>query len=156
MRLARSFGTSLEIVSQSTASYPDAVSVSQRASASADATPTSARRRPIATRWLPQVGRVGTGRTHSPPSELATALVGGELIDELVEIALEHAIERVDRQPDAVVGDPVLLVVVGADLLERPPLFTCSLRADECASSWRSCWSCNSRARRIAIARSRF
>src|SRR3954465_9936840 len=42
-----------------------------------------------------------------------------EGVDELVEVALEDMVEAVEGQPEAVVGDPVLLEVVGADLL-RP------------------------------------
>src|SRR5205814_8540263 len=36
---------------------------------------------------------------------------------ELVELAGEHGVEAVRRQLDPVVGDPVLGIVVGADLL---------------------------------------
>ena len=43
--------------------------------------------------------------------------MGAERADELVEIALDDAIELVEREPDAVIGDAVLRVVVGADLL---------------------------------------
>ena len=38
----------------------------------------------------------------------------------LVELAGQHLVELVEREPDAVVGDPVLLEVVGADLLGAP------------------------------------
>src|SRR5436190_22164770 len=51
------------------------------------------------------------------PRELARPLIGGKRLDDLVEIAVEHAVERVHRETDAVVGDAVVLVVVGADLL---------------------------------------
>jgi hypothetical protein len=45
-------------------------------------------------------------------------LVGGDqVIDELVEVAVEHAGEIVARQADAMVGDAILRKVVGADLL---------------------------------------
>src|SRR5690606_21062203 len=44
-------------------------------------------------------------------------LVGGESPDELVELALENLVETPDGETDAVIGDPVLLVVVGPDLL---------------------------------------
>src|SRR4051812_18517987 len=50
--------------------------------------------------------------------ELAGPLVLGERVDQLVELAVaEHPVELVQRQADAVVGDAVLLEVVGADLL---------------------------------------
>src|SRR4051812_24291964 len=39
--------------------------------------------------------------------------------DELVEIALDDLVELVKREPDPVIGDPVLRVVVRPDLL-RP------------------------------------
>src|SRR3954449_3581496 len=49
--------------------------------------------------------------------ELAGALVGCERVDDVVEIAGQHFLQSVDRETDAVVGDAVLFVVVGADLL---------------------------------------
>ncbi len=52
--------------------------------------------------------------------ELARPLVGGEGLDDVVEVAGQHVGQPVDREPDAVVGDPVLLEVVGADLLAPP------------------------------------
>ena len=52
--------------------------------------------------------------------ELPRPLLGGERIDRLVEIAGEHVLQAVDREPDAVVGEAVLLEVVGADLLATP------------------------------------
>src|SRR6266540_4142096 len=52
------------------------------------------------------------------PLELGLAVAGGELLDDPVEaLALEHAGEVADGQADAVVGDPVLGEVVGADAL---------------------------------------
>ena len=49
--------------------------------------------------------------------ELARSLVGGERGDHVVEVAGEDIGEAVDREPDAVIGEPILLEVVGADLL---------------------------------------
>ena len=40
--------------------------------------------------------------------ELAAALVRGERVGELVQLALEHALEVVRRELDPVVGDPAL------------------------------------------------
>ena len=57
---------------------------------------------------------------HVVVGELAGPLVGGEGGDDVVEVAGEHVGEPVDREPDAVVGEPVLLEVVGADLLAPP------------------------------------
>ena len=50
-------------------------------------------------------------------AELTPAFVGGERVDDLVEIAGQHPIEGVQREPDAMIGDAVLLEVVRADLL---------------------------------------
>ena len=50
-------------------------------------------------------------------SERAPPVVGRERLGELVELALEDPVELVHGQLDAVVGDPVLGEVVGADLL---------------------------------------
>jgi len=49
--------------------------------------------------------------------ELRGALGGGQCVGEVVELTGEHLVERVQGEPDAVVGDPVLLEVVGADLV---------------------------------------
>ena len=49
--------------------------------------------------------------------EPARPFVGHERVAHLVELAGEHPVEVVDGEPDPVVGDPVLLEVVGADLL---------------------------------------
>ena len=48
-------------------------------------------------------------------------------LDDVVEVAGQHVGEPVDREADAVVGDPVLLEVVGADLLAAAA--TADLRA---------------------------
>ena len=64
------------------------------------------------------------GRLERLPPRL-----GRERLGELVQLALEHAVELVDGQLHAVVGDAALRIVVGADLLGalaaadlRPPL----------------------------------
>ena len=70
---------------------------------------------------------VARGSAPGPASGAARAragrrlLVGDERVDDLVELAGQHLVELVEREADAVVGDPVLLEVVGADLLDRPP-----------------------------------
>src|SRR5258708_5415872 len=53
-------------------------------------------------------------------AELLGAFVGRECLDHIVELPFEHAIERVQGDRDAMIGEPVLLVVVGADLLGTP------------------------------------
>ena len=45
--------------------------------------------------------------------------VGEQWLEHQLEVALEHVLEAVDRQTDAVVGDAALREVVGSDLL-RP------------------------------------
>src|SRR5215207_3792626 len=52
--------------------------------------------------------------------ELAGPLVGRQRGHDVVEIAGQHVGQPVDRQLDAVVGDPVLLEVVRPDLLAPP------------------------------------
>ena len=70
---------------------------------------------------LPASRRQQLAATHViAVGELARPLVGGEGGDDVVEVAGEHVGEAVDREPDAVVGEPVLLEVVGADLLAPP------------------------------------
>ena len=52
-------------------------------------------------------------------------MVGDQRVDDLVEIALHHPVELVERQVDAVVGHPPLRKIVGADALgavARPDL----------------------------------
>ena len=45
-------------------------------------------------------------------------MFGGQRLDDLVErLAVEHLVELVERQVDAVVGDPPLRKIVGADAL---------------------------------------
>src|SRR3954447_144024 len=74
-------------------------------------------------------------RIVTPPAsgievgELARSLVEQQRLDDEGEGSGEHVGEAIDREADAVIGDAVLLVVVGADLLAattaahlRPPL----------------------------------
>src|SRR5207249_6965356 len=49
--------------------------------------------------------------------ELFRLVVGDETVDDLVELAVQDLLQAVDRQADAVIGDPALLEVVGPDLL---------------------------------------
>src|SRR4029077_1097182 len=68
-----------------------------------------------------------TGRRRAPAGrprwslvlvgELPAPLVGGQCVGALLELAGQHLVERVEGQADAMVGDPVLLVVVRADLV---------------------------------------
>ena len=41
----------------------------------------------------------------------------GQFVDKLVEVAVHHGVQPVDRLVDAVVGHPILREVIGADLL---------------------------------------
>ena len=62
---------------------------------------------------------------HTRGLEGAAAVLGLERVGELLEVAVEDLVEAVDRVLDAVVGEPVLGEVVGADLLRalaRPDL----------------------------------
>src|SRR4051812_39999240 len=58
-----------------------------------------------------------TGTPATSAAELAALLVGGQRVGEGVQPALEHRVEVVLRELDAVVGDAALAEVVGADLL---------------------------------------
>src|SRR5437773_6766819 len=49
--------------------------------------------------------------------ELQPSLLGGQRVGEGLEIAGQHGVQIVDGEADAVIGDAVLGVVVGADLL---------------------------------------
>src|SRR5439155_17170150 len=70
-------------------------------------------RRPAA-RWRP---RAPLRRTSSRGVERLRLLARGEGVDDRVELAVEHALERVQREARPVVGDAALREVVGADLL---------------------------------------
>src|SRR5262249_46319953 len=106
----------------SAGSNPDASSTIQRASAAAASPDAGVRRACTSRRNVRQDGQSSRTSARSRSigfPELAAALVGGERVDDLVELLLpgEDLLERVQRHPDPVVGDPVLLEVVGADLL---------------------------------------
>src|SRR5688572_2503000 len=62
-----------------------------------------------------------TGSTLSEPSLFALQALGlvpgDDRAHQLLEIAVDDAVQLVQREPDAVVGDAVLREVVGADLL---------------------------------------
>ena len=49
--------------------------------------------------------------------QLLCLVVGGERIDNVVEASLEDSVETVKGEIDAVIGDPRLVVIIGADLL---------------------------------------
>src|SRR5437762_3947618 len=116
---------------QSAAAYPDTSSTRNRASASAVTMPAAASCRATSPRAASQVSASGVSLSSfmraRPPAwlasrrgELTRPLVGGQRVDDVVELAREHAIERVHGEPDPVIGDAVLLVVVRADLLGPP------------------------------------
>src|SRR5439155_628770 len=70
--------------------------------------------RPRAARWRP---RAPLRRTSSGGLERLGLLARGEGVDDRVELAVEHALERVQRQARPVVGHAALREVVGAELL---------------------------------------
>src|SRR5438874_1101597 len=72
----------------------------------------------------------GSRRASRAVFERAAPVFRGQRVREVVELALEHAVELVDRPLDAVVGEPVLREVVGADLLG--PLARADLGAPRC------------------------
>src|SRR4029077_15073029 len=80
-----------------------------------------ARRRPAGSVRPCRTGTRSTpsGRRRSSRDRLERppAVLGCERLGEVAEIALEDLVEPVLRQLDAMVGDPALGVVVGADLL---------------------------------------
>ena len=88
---------------------PSARASSSSASSARCSTPCARGTSAVASRASPSVTR---GRF-----ERAALLVGGERVGELVEAPLEHLVEPVNRQLDPVIGDAVLRIVVGADLL---------------------------------------
>src|SRR5688500_15931106 len=49
--------------------------------------------------------------------ELLRRVEGGQRVDQLVDRAIEHALQLVRREVDAMVGDAALRKVVGANLL---------------------------------------
>src|SRR5688572_31952037 len=49
--------------------------------------------------------------------QLLGLVLGGERVDDLVDLAVHDALDLVEREVDAVVGDPALRKVVGADAL---------------------------------------
>ena len=51
---------------------------------------------------------------------MARAFVARERLDDLVEIAVEHPVEGMHRETDAMVGDAIVLEVVRANLLGPP------------------------------------
>ena len=75
--------------------------------------------------------------------ELARLMIGDERVDQLVERrALEHRVELVQRQVDAMIGDAPLRKVVGADALRavaRADLALAGLRARRIRARSRSC-----------------
>jgi hypothetical protein len=72
-----------------------------------------------------------------------------DLVEQVVEVALQHGLELVNRDARAVIGDPALREVVGADLLAAP---TCARRSLARSPAARSCSASSSRARSTFIA----
>ena len=63
-------------------------------------------------------GRLAAGHlAQSPSARSRRPLLGGQRVDDHLEVAGEDRRQPVDREADAVIGDTVLLVVVRADLL---------------------------------------
>src|SRR6185503_10678606 len=62
-------------------------------------------------------GGGGPGLGGGPLLQLLRLVVGDEAAHDLLQVAVEHRLQAVEGQADAVVGDPVLVEVVGADLL---------------------------------------
>src|ERR1700722_16943482 len=61
------------------------------------------------------LGDVGPGHGHAGVLQALGLVAGAQRGHQLVDVPLDDAIELVEREPDAVVGDPVLREVVGAD-----------------------------------------
>src|SRR5579875_3868088 len=63
-------------------------------------------------------GLLDGGRLFSKEALQAIGLVGGDqVIDELVQLAVEHALQIIASQADAVVGHAILGEVIGTNLL---------------------------------------
>ena len=60
---------------------------------------------------------VGNENLHHHALQPVGLVGGDQVIDELVEVAVEHAREIVAREADAVIGDTVLREVIGTNLL---------------------------------------
>ena len=54
---------------------------------------------------------------------MSLTFVGRQRVDDLVELARQHPVERVQRQLDPMVGHAIVLEVVRADLLGTPAAF---------------------------------
>src|SRR5262249_53432266 len=82
-------------------------------------------RRPRTGESAPRAGRCPRRQSPPPPSrsffgelrELLGLVLGSERVDDVVELAVHDAVDLVERQVDAVVGDAALREVVGADAL---------------------------------------
>ena len=59
--------------------------------------------------------------------QLFRLLRGHQRIDELVQIAIQNGVQLVERQSDAVIRDPALGEVVGADALGAVACFSRSI-----------------------------
>src|SRR5277367_4167685 len=54
-------------------------------------------------------------------SQPRSLVLGGQLVDELVQIALHHPVDLVQRQIDPMVGHAALREIIGADALAAIP-----------------------------------
>src|SRR5437588_12636068 len=86
----------------------------KRASASAGVMPASPNRSAACARSSRHVDVIASGLLAT---ELPGALVGRQRVDDVLELAFEHTVQGMLGETDAVVGHPVVLVVVRADLL---------------------------------------
>src|SRR5437870_13326143 len=67
-------------------------------------------------------GRISAGRRgRAVAAQLLRAFLREQRVDELVEVAVEHRLQLVRRDADAMVGHAVLREVVGPDLLGALP-----------------------------------
>src|SRR5262245_30055659 len=65
---------------------------------------------------MPGPGRRSSG-FFGERGELLGLVLGGERVEDLVQLAVHDAVDLVEREVDAVIGDAALREVVGADAL---------------------------------------
>ncbi len=110
----------------------------------------------VAERWARRVGGCARGLDLlGLLGEARAALVGLQGIGELVELAVEGLVERVQRELDAVIGHAALAIVVGADLLGAVAVPTWALRPAESSPAARR-WPAQGAGRSTRMAFSRF
>src|SRR6266404_2048614 len=70
---------------------------------------------PAPPRVEPRAPALPLSRERVFPAQLASTLVSHQGVDQLVQLPLQDAVELLEGEPDAVVGDAVVLVVVRPD-----------------------------------------